>query len=85
MTSPNFRDAQMQGATDTRTTDAMGRPFARAPKLIPVTVYGGWRLAYEDWTRTEDGWDCDYEFHGPVYATRELAEVAALSPMAVAA
>lgn len=27
----------------------------------------GYRIAYATWTRTEDGWDCDYDF--PSYET----------------
>ncbi len=49
-----------------------GRPTytARAPE--PHTVYGGFRMAFTDWVRDEDGWDCDFDFDGlptTVFAT----------------
>ena len=59
-------------ATAARSHDNYGRPTytTRAPE--PHTVFGGWRMAYTDWVRDEDGWDCDYDFDGlptTVFAT----------------
>lgn len=63
----------------TRSHDRYGRPTYTARRPEPHTVYGGWRMAYADWTRTEDGWDCDYSFGGlpvTVFPTKEACEAA---------
>jgi hypothetical protein len=48
------------------TRDASGRKVIMEG-VAPHTVYGGW-------TRTEDGWDCDYDYEGlpdTVYPTAD--------------
>lgn len=67
------------GPTHFRGHDDYGRVTHTARRPEPHTVFGGWRMAYTDWTRTEDGWDCDYDFHGlpeTVFATVEECEAA---------
>ena len=47
--------------------------------LIPLTVFGGYRMADEVWQRTLDGHECDYDYEGlpeTLYPTREACEQA---------
>lgn len=45
--------------------------------LEPHMVFGGFKIATAEWTRTDDGWDCDYEIVRPdLYLTRVACEVA---------
>ena len=32
--------------------------------IVPHCVAGGFRMVREDWSRSSDGWDCDYDFEG---------------------
>ena len=43
-----------------RDRDAYGRRTERCGQA-PHIVFGGFQIATETWTRTEDGWDCDYD------------------------
>jgi hypothetical protein len=57
-----------------RSRDAQGRRVIHEG-LEPHTVFGGFKIATAEWTRTEDGWDCDYEVVSPVlYPTKEACE-----------
>lgn len=69
----------MASATHERSHDTYGRPTYTARKPEPHCVFGGFKMAYTDWVRTEDGWDCDFDFDGlpaTVFATAEECEAA---------
>lgn len=47
--------------------------------ITPLCVFGGFRICREDWTRTEDGWECDYDVSDldeTIYPTKEACEQA---------
>lgn len=60
----------------------MAYPITADPtpaKLVPWTVHGGFRMAYQVWEWTEDGWDCFPDYDGlpeTVFATQAECEVA---------
>ena len=55
-----------------RDRDAYGRRIDRCGQA-PHMVLGGFKIATDTWTRTEDGWDCDYDFIShEVYPTADL-------------
>ena len=59
-----------------RSRDAQGRRVIHEG-LEPHMVFGGFKIATAEWTRTEDGWDCDYEIVSPtLYPTKEACQVA---------
>lgn len=59
-----------------RSRDAQGRRVVHEG-LEAHTVFGGFKIATAEWTRTEDGWDCQYEIvRHDLYVTREACEVA---------
>lgn len=65
--------------TFTRDTDRYGRTTHTAARPQPHCVAGGFRMAYTDWVRTEDGWDCDFDFEGlrdTVYGTHAECQAA---------
>lgn len=48
-------------------------------KLVPWTVHGGFRMAYQVWEWTEDGWDCEWDTDGlpaTIFATQAECEAA---------
>ncbi len=45
------------------------------PTLEAVCVYGGYRLAWAWWTRTENGWEWDRDWISEtVYETKEACQ-----------
>ncbi len=59
-----------------RSRDAQGRRVIHEG-LEPHTVFGGFKIATSEWTRTEDGWDCEYEIVSPtLYPTADACRVA---------
>lgn len=71
-----------QQQTHRRDHDAKGQPVYIARKPVPYCVFGGFKMAFEDWTRTEDGWDCEPDFEGlpsTVFESREACEAAIAS------
>jgi len=89
----SFQSLQSTGLAPShrRDHDAYGRPVHVARQPSAYWVFGGFRMSYEDWTRTEEGWDCDYDFDGlpaTVFPTVEACEhaiVALCQPLSVAA
>lgn len=59
------------------------------PAIEPHNVYGGFMIAETTWTRTEDGWECDYDLvTSTLYPTREACQEAIdrmVRPLAIAA
>lgn len=69
----------MQGAAETRGRDDYGRTTYTARKPTPYCTAHGFRMAHADWTRTEDGWDCEWDFDGlplTYFETKEACEAA---------
>ena len=64
----------MTPAHQHRSRDAQGRRTIHEG-LEAHMVFGGFKIATAEWTRTEDGWDCHYEFVSPtVYPTAEACQ-----------
>lgn len=74
-----------------RQIDGLGRLAHTARQPEPHCVYGGYKMAYSDWYRSEDGWECDYDFKGlpstvfPDFEACEAAIAALLAPEMAAA
>lgn len=59
-----------------RSRDIMGRRVIHEG-LEPHMVGGGFKIATAEWTRTGDGWDCQYEVVRPdLYPTTEACQAA---------
>lgn len=76
-----------------RSRDLMGRRVIHEG-LEAHMVFGGFKIATAEWTRTEDGWDCDYQIVDPqLYPSKASCEAAiddlrvsvGVAPMGVAA
>lgn len=66
-----------------RSRDAQGRRVIHEG-LEAHMVFGGFKIATAEWTRTEDGWDCDYEIVDPTLYPSKFSCEAAIADLRIA-
>lgn len=62
-----------------RGIDHYGRITHTARQPEPLCVFGGYKMAYCDWYRSEDGWEMDVDYEGlpsTVFPTIEACQAA---------
>lgn len=63
----------------------MSLKLEKPAKLEPVTVFGGYRIAWTWWWHSEDGWEQEHEFVDDVIYPDEASALVALGELEAAA